>query len=118
MKTHYVVCKDCGTDIAQWGGAMNWQKQEEWVCQGSVEVDCSKDNVFYNPRTKERSHIFVMDGAAGTQVEIPDGSVRLEKETRLCASVHDTVYCASCAKKHEYKCLVCGAGIKKERDRD
>jgi len=117
MRTHYVVCKDCGKEIARWGGGNNWQKEEEWVCQGKVTVDCSRENVFYNTKEKTRSHVFVMDGGAGTQVETPPDSIRLEKETRSCNGVNDTTYCKSCAKKHGYKCPICGAGIKKERDK-
>lgn len=117
MKTTYVKCKDCGADIATWGGGMNFQYQEEWVCQGKVEVACSKDNVFYNPKTNERSHVFKMDGGAGTQVETPPDCVRLERETRSCAGTNDTIYCKRCAKKHNHKCPTCGAEIKKERNR-
>jgi hypothetical protein len=117
MNTHYVVCKDCGADIAEWHGGANQQKQDEWVCQGKVEINCAKDNVFYNPKTGERSHIVIMDGGAGTQVKTPDGYIRLEKDNRSCAGVNNTTYCAACAKRHRYKCPICGSRIKKERSR-
>ena len=117
MRTTYVVCKDCGGDIATWGGGMNWQKEEEWVCQGKVEVDCERDNVFYNPKTKQTSHIFIMDGGEGIQAETPEGCVRLKKETRSCNGVNSTTYCKDCAKKHALKCPICGGDITKERGR-
>jgi len=114
LKTHYIVCKDCGVDIAQWGGGMNWQKKEEWVCQGRIEVDCSKDNVFMG-KDGTKSRVFTMDGGAGTQVKTPPDNIRLNKEMRHCSVINNTTYCEGCARKYDFKCPICGGGIKRER---
>ncbi len=116
MATHYVLCKDCGKEIANWSGSwhMNYQKHEKWVCQGKVQVDCSKDNVFAH-KDGTRSHVFIMDGGAGTQVETPPDAIRLKTEKRRCSVVNDTTYCRGCAKKHDFKCPECGGAIELER---
>lgn len=116
MGTHYVYCKDCGKELANWSGSwhMNFQKHKEWVCQGKVEVNCEKDNVFHH-KDGHTSHIFTMDGGAGAQVTTPRGATRIKTQTRHCSVQNNTTYCRGCAKKHDFICPECGGEIKLER---
>lgn len=114
MQTHYENCKDCGLEIASWGGGMNWQKHEEWVCQGKVEEDVSKENVFVYP-DGHHSSVHVMDGGAGTMVATPEGATKVMTQMTSCCVKDKTTYCRSCAEKHSHKCPECGGEIKLER---
>ena len=116
MGTHYIYCKDCGKELANWSGSwhMNNQKHEEWVCQGKVKVNCEKDNVFRH-EDGHTSHVFPMDGGTGTQVKTPADATRVKAEMRHCSVENSTTYCRGCAKEHNFICPECGRKIKLER---
>lgn len=114
MQTHYVYCKDCRKEIAWWGGGMNVQYHEEWVCQGKVMEDVSKRNVFRHT-DGHKSAVFVMDGGAGTQVATPRDAVKVMEQETHCSVINKTTFCRGCARKHDFKCPECGGDIKLER---
>jgi len=109
MRSEYVLCKDCGKQLAWWDKFTNLQFEEEWECP-----------VMFRRKVKgfwgDKSGKYVLFSNE------PDEKHPYPKKTEMnyCSLIHKTKYCRKCAEKRHFHCgrPRCKGKLVKVRNKD
>ena len=101
MRTQEIHCCKCDIELAWWGGGVNRQYADEWLCNNQRLRRRVPEGVTY----KKHSSTFTMGGT-----ERSEDNGGLKYQYLHCAVSNNSVYCETCARKLKYKCKNCRTG--------
>ena len=97
--THDVYCKKCGKNLAFWSGfGDNMQFADEYQCIGKVWK--YQEYWRYGKTISYRNSVPTLEETGGYK------ATHHIKELWPCHLQNETYYCAECAKKLKYKCII------------